>query len=163
MHIGRKSAVVGIVLFGLVPACSGNDSGDEVGDEATEVISADTGGTVELGATRVQFPANAFSEDTEVSMRIASLDDFEPLENAREIVLVFEPAMALAASAVIEMDPGDPDPGDSGFAFLSQFVDGTWIGVDASTTVNAEGLIESSIYRLAPTVVVVVPPVPPAS
>ncbi len=157
MDFIRSRWIFALVVSGFAAACGG-DGGTDVGDEVTEVISAQSGGTVELGAARVEFPPNAFAEDTEVSVRVASLDEFAPLEHARGNVLVFEPSMALSASALIEMDPGQPAPGDSGFALFEQFIDNTWIGVDSSTIVNEDGLVESSIYRLAPTVVVVLPP-----
>lgn len=139
-------------------ACGGGDDGS---DEVTELITADEGGTIDLGdGTTIEIPANAVSEDVEVTVTVGTLDEFAPLDNARDRVIVFEPYMSLASSASITIDVGDPAPTPNEYAILEQFIDGVWIGVDASTIIDTDGLVHSAISTLAPTAVIIALPDP---
>jgi hypothetical protein len=53
-------------------ACGGGDDGS---DEVTELITADEGGTIDLGGgTTIEIPANAVTEDVEVTVSVGTLD-----------------------------------------------------------------------------------------
>ena len=134
----------------LLLAC-GSDSPSET----TQIISASEGATIDVANATIEIPANAVAQDTEVTVTVGSVADYEPLDNARDVVIEFEPFVVLEASASITIDVGSPAPAENEFAFLSQFIDGVWIGVDSSTVIDSDGNVQSAINRLAPTAVVV--------
>ena len=123
----------------LLFACG--SSGDDP-TEVTELITTSEGGTLDLGEATVEIPANALSEDTEITLSFGSVADFGPLENARSVVVVFDPPSTLSEMAQITIDPGTPAATPNQYAILYQYGDGEWIGVDASTIINADGMVK---------------------
>ncbi len=147
----RVRALLSASLLIVLAACGGGD------DEGSGLVTVDEGGTIEVGSTTIEIPPNALDEDTEVAVSYAPLSDYGALDNGRDRVLVFEPALSLTETATITIDPGSPKPAaQQHYATLYQFSDGDWRGVDASTIIDADGNVQSGVRWLGPTAVVVV-------
>lgn len=149
-----RTTVLALLSIALV-AC-----GSDAPDETTEIITVADGATIEVANATIEVPANAVSADTEVTVSIGSIADYQQLADARDLVIEFDPPMALESSASIEIDIGDPAPLATDFAQLHQFTDGVWIGVDVSTIIDEDGRVHSAINLLAPTAVVITTPDP---
>jgi hypothetical protein len=139
------------LALSLLAACGGG------GGSTTQRIPAAQGGTVSLDDTRLDIPANALGEDTDVSIEIAALADFGALADARDRVLVIEPAgTTLAVPATITLDPGAPAIEQDQLVSIAQFVDGAWVTVaESGAEVGSGGLVTANIDLFAPTAVVV--------
>jgi len=147
----RIRALLSASLLVLLVACGGTD------DEGSGLVTVDEGGTIEIGSTTIVIPPNALTEDTEVVVSYASLDDYGVLENGRDRVLVFDPPMSLTESATITIDPGNPRPdAQQQYGSVYQFSDGDWRGLDVSTIIDADGNVQSGVSWLGPTAVVIV-------
>jgi hypothetical protein len=146
-----KTLVPGLVL--AVAACGGGGDGG-----GTELITVGEGATIELGSgTVIEVPANAVTEDTEVTVSLGEVTDFAPLQNSRGQAIVFDPPVSLAVSAAVTIDV-EPAPTANDYAALYQFTDGVWIGLDVSTIIDADGRVQSVIDVLRPTAVQILQP-----
>ncbi len=150
-----------ITSFGLASGCGGG--GDD--DSSSMLISADDGGSVQIDGTEVsiEIPANALSEDTEVTLSLARLSDFGPLDDARDKVLVIAPdGLQLFAPATVMLDPGDPAINTDQLLSIKQFtggVDGGWVSPEVSTAeLHSGGLVTATIIQFAPVALVVKDP-----
>lgn len=137
-------------------AACGGGSGD---DSATSLITASEGGSIEIPGTdtRVDFPADALAEDTEITILLGGLADYGAADDARERVLVFSPdGIALNQPASLKLDPGGAAIEATEQVSILQFVDGGWYPPEvASAEVGSGGLVTASVAVLAPVAVVV--------
>jgi hypothetical protein len=123
------------------------------------LVTAAEGGTVEVSGseTRLVIPPAALTADTEISVSFGRLDDFAPLDNARDRVLVMAPeGTVLSRSASLTFDPGEPALGGFEYVTIRQYVDGGWYPPEQSSAeIGSGGLVAASIDLLAPTALVV--------
>jgi hypothetical protein len=159
MHTLTRTAAAAALMTSVAfsPACGG--SGD---DESSDLITVDEGGSIEIEGTdtRIDIPANALGEDTEITISLAELGDFAALDNARNSVLVIAPdGLVLSAPATITLDPGEPAVTGDQLLSIRQFrsgVDGGWVSPEVSAAeLHSGGLVSASIIQFAPIALVV--------
>jgi len=146
-----KSSLSCFVVL-AVSACGGGSDG------GTQLITVDQGATIDLGSgTVIEIPAHAVAEDTEIAASLADVADFAVLDGSRGQAIVFDPPIALLASADATIDV-EPAPTEGEWAIVYQFVDGAWVGLDVSTVTDAEGRVHTVIEALRPTAVKIILP-----
>ena len=162
MHMLTRTALATglMTAFVFTTACGG--SGD---DETSDLITVDEGGSIEIEGTetRIDIPANALAEDTEITISLAELSDFAALDDARNTVLVIAPdGLVLSAPATLTLDPGEPAVTGDQLLSIRQFrsgVDGGWVSPEVSAAqLHSGGLVTASIIQFAPTALVVKDP-----
>jgi len=147
-----------IALASLLAAC-GSDGEDTV----STMISATEGGTVEVEGTetRLAIPADSLGEDTEVTVAMASIADYEELEGAIDLVIDLSPPTALSASAALTIDTSDMQISTDAYLSVRQYVDGQWLQPELSSAeLSSGGVIITKVSLLAPTAVVAAEVVP---
>jgi hypothetical protein len=139
------------LIAALALAACGGSSGD---DSTSEMIEAATGGTIDLDdGSSVTIPPNALTEDTEVTVSIASLSDYGDLEHGRNKVLSLAPeGLVLEVPASIVLDPGGEALAGDELVDLYQFVDGLWRQPEVSgVEIGSGGTISATVIVFAPT------------
>jgi len=164
MYALRRATVLATLITSLAfAAACGGGGGDD--DSNTALITADDGGSIQIEGTevRIDIPANALSEDTEVTLSVAALDDFGPLDDARDAVLVIAPdGLQLSSPATVTLDPGEPAITGDQLLSIRQFtggVDGGWVSPEVSSAaLHSGGMVSASIIQFAPVALVVKDP-----
>lgn len=146
---------MGALSFAL-GACGGTDA-----PSTTVEISAAEGGTISLGSkeSKLEIPAAALAEDTEVTLKVADRSTLPALDNMAE-ALQIEPAgtvLSTSANLTIELATA---PAEGQPVAVHQLLDGVW--VDLGSIVVTGKLVQASIAVFGPVAVTVVPKdVPP--
>ena len=149
-------STLGLVAVTAV-ACSNARNGG--GGSASDVVVAVEGGTVAANANQIEIPANALSEDTEVSLIVDSITSFPALEGAQNTVLRIEPeGQVLEVPATVTIAAGLASDVAAERVTVSQLynVDGvmSWRQIETAISVVG-GNVTASVSRFAPLAVVV--------
>jgi len=150
----RNSLGLSSVLTLALAAC-----GSSGGESATALITASEGGALQIDGTetRVDIPADALAEDTEITISMGHLADFGTAADARDDVLVFSPdGIVLSKPASVTLSPGDPAIEAGQLVSILQYVDGGWYPPEVSSAeVGSGGVVHAAVTLLAPIAIVV--------
>ena len=148
-----------LIVTTLVSTLVGCDDGDKKESPLGSLIKAKEGGMVKASGSEdlIVIPANALSNDTEITLSVGQLANYPKLENGREKVTLIEPAgVVLAAKATIIIDLGQPAITASQIASVVQLIDDEWQPLELDPGIDVrEGTIAALTSLFAPTAVVV--------
>lgn len=157
IHYRSLATLLGIALSTAACGSSGDSS-------ASVLIEASEGGVIVLDddVARLEIPANALSEDTEITVSLASSSEFAALASARDRILVIEPdGVPLGLPATVMLAPGGALIAVDEVVSIAQLVDGSWVVPDGAAAARSETgeRVTAAISVLAPVAVVVRDPV----
>jgi hypothetical protein len=142
-----------LLACALLTACGGGTDSEST----SAIITASEGGTLALegSETSLTFPAGAVATDIEVSLDMGTLSDYAEHEGALTNIVVLGPSMNLESPASLRIDlDGQIEP--DARLHIVQYTDGVWIRPEVGAIeVGSGGVGVTSIFRLAPTAIVV--------
>jgi hypothetical protein len=114
---------------------SGGDTGATLDADVAETIAAEDGGTVETesGAAAIELPADALSEDTEITIEALAREDQPDAENLGSNAFVLGPEGTEFDEPVTVTLTLDVDVPEDMTAVLAVLEDGEWVPIEGST------------------------------